>query len=348
MKKAKVVAGLIACTLTGGVAAQTNITVSGLVDIFAGSLQKSGEAARKGVVNSGGMTTSWWGFRGNEDLGGGLRAEFALTGFFRGDTGEIGRFGGDNLFSRDANVGIAGGFGKVQLGRALAPNFLPTVLFNPFGDSFTFSPLVMHANTPTGAAWPASNAGDTGWSNQVIYSSPKIGGATMNLHYQFGEMPGSTETNNVGVNLLYFNGPVGLTAFYHDVEMGNPNPGTTPLANAQKTAFVGGSYNFTTAKVFATYQRNRNDAVASTQESTDKLYSVGLSAPVGQGSVLLAYASTKRSGTLVGTERKRDTLSVGYDYLFSKRTDLYTVAMSDKITNADRELSFGVGVRHRF
>lgn len=80
----------------------------------------------------------------------------------------------------------------------------------------------------------------------------------------------------------------------------------------------------------------------------DKTFSLGASAPVGPGSVLASYARTKRDGSLIGADLKRDTMSVGYDYLLSKRTDVYAVYMSDKITGASREGSFGVGVRHRF
>lgn len=336
----------MACAMAGGAAAQTNVTVGGLVDVFAGSVQMSGQADRTAVVNSGGMTTSWFGFKGSEDLGGGLKAEFALTGFFQGDTGTIGRFPGDNLFSRDANVALAGNFGRIEFGRGLAPNFLPTVLFNPFGDSFAFSPLVIHANVPTGATWASTNAADTGWSNQVIYTTPKFGNLTANVHYQFGEQAGSTGTNNIGANLLYFNGPIGFTAFYHDAELSNPNPAV--LASSQKTMFVGGSYDMKVVKLFATYQRNKNElATTGAEVSTDKLYSLGLSAPVGNGSALLAYANTKRD-LATGADAKRNTFSVGYDYFLSKRTDIYAVAMGDKITGFDRETSFGLGVRHRF
>lgn len=350
MKKLKAALGIMACALAGGAAAQTNVTVSGLLDVYAGSVQMSGQANRAAVVNSGGMTTSWFGFKGTEDLGSGLKAEFALTGFFQVDSGTSGRFGGDNLFSRDANVALSGNFGRVQLGRGLAPNFLPTVLFNPFGDSFAFSPLVVHANVPTfgaaGLAWGSVNAADTGWSNQIIYSTPKFGGLSANLHYQFGEQAGSNGINNIGVNALYFNGPIGLTAFYHDAQLSNPNPAVT--ANTQETFMVGGSYDFNVVKAFATWQRSQNDLAATGAEvSTDKLYSVGLSAPVGAGKVLAAYARTDRE-LAAGGESERSTFSVGYDYFLSKRTDVYAVAMADKITGFDRETSFGLGVRHRF
>lgn len=337
----------LACTVAGNAAAQTNVTAMGLVDMYAGASQFSGVAQRSTVVGSGGLTTSWFGFKGSEELGGGLRAEFALTGFFRGDTGSSGRFNGDNLFSRDANIGLAGSFGKVQLGRGLAPNFLPTVLFNPFGDSFTFSPLVVHADMSGSAAWGGpTNAADTGWSNQVVYSSPKIGGLTANVHYQFGEVAGQAGTNNVGANLLYFNGPLGLTAFYHDTDVSNPNPAVTP--NKQKTAFAGASYDFKLLKLAATFQRNDNESAATgARTSLDKTWSLGAWVPAGGGNVLAAYARTRRD-LAAAPDLTRRSFSIGYDYFLSKRTDLYAVAMNDKLSGYDDETSYGLGIRHRY
>jgi predicted porin len=334
--------------MAGGAAAQTGVTAMGLVDMYAGTSRFSGQADRSAVVGSGGMTTSWFGFKGSEELGGGLRAEFQLTGFFRGDTGSAGRFNGDNLFSRDANVGLAGSFGKVQIGRGLAPNFLPTVLFNPFGDSFTFSPLVMHVNMSGSGAWGGStNAADTGWSNQVIYSTPSFSGLSANVHYQFGEVAGKTGINNVGANLFYFSGPVGLSAFYHDTDVSNPNP--TVLANKQKAAFVGASYDFGLVKLAATAQRNENESpTTGARTSLDRTYSVGAWVPAGAGgSVLAAYAKTKRDRA-AAPELTRDTFSVGYDYALSRRTDVYAVAMNDRITGYDSARSYGLGIRHRF
>jgi predicted porin len=351
-----------ACLQAATAQAQSSVAVQGAVDLFAGSLKYSGDAGRRSVVNSGGMTTSYFGFKGSEDLGGGLRAEFALNGFFQGDTGTSGRFGGDNLFSRDANIGIAGGFGKIQFGRGLAPSFLPTVLFNPFGDSFNFSPLVVHAYVPSGAfgarTWIASNAADSGWSNQIIYSTPDFNGLRANVHYQFGEVAGSSGTNNIGINVLYAKGPLGLAAFYHNAQVSNPNGGAALIdataapvnyraINKQKAYFLGGSYNLNVAKLFATYQVNDDDTPTAA-DMKDKTVSLGASVPAGPGSVLASYARTKRDGSLVGAGLKRDTLSVGYDYLLSKRTDVYAIYMADKITGAGREGSFGVGVRHRF
>jgi predicted porin len=340
--------------------AQTNVTVSGLVDTYAGTMKNAGDTGRQAVVNSGGMTTSWFGFRGTEDLGGGLKANFALTSFFRADAGQFGRFpGNETLFSRDAHVGLSGNFGSVSLGRDLAPNFLPTILFNPFGDSFTFSPLIMHSDVPlfNASGWTNSLAGDTGWSNEILYTTPNFGGLSANVHYQFGEVAGDSGKKNVGVNLLYFGGPLALTAFYHNVKVNNPlntpvgnvQPGgNLPLASgvfaARQTAWmVGGSYDFSVAKLFATYGQTSHDI-----DLEDKTAQLGLTVPFGKGKVLASWAQTRRSGVAIGADQKRNTTSVGYGYDLSKRTDLYAIVMNDRITSQTSGNSLGLGIRHRF
>jgi predicted porin len=335
--------------------AQTNVTVEGLVDNYVGSTRMAGDTASTAKQGSGGMSTSYIGFKGTEDLGGGLKAKFALTGFLQTDAGVSGRFPGDTLFSRDASVGLAGGFGGVTLGRAVAPNFLPSILFNPLGDSFTFSPLILHMNVPlfNASGWSSSVAGDTGWSNQILYTTPTFGGATVNLHYQFGEAAGNNGKNNVGANVLYFSGPLSLTAFYQKVEVNNPLNGTAGLSNVkqvgsliaseQKMWFVGGGYDFGVAKINATYDKTTHDV-----NLEDKTYSLGASVPVGSGKILAAYAQTKRSGTGLTADLKRQTATVGYDHNLSKRTDLYAMLMNDRITNLSSGTSLGLGIRHRF
>jgi len=79
------VVGLAGLVAAGNVAAQSSVQVTGVIDTYVGSLKRSGETGRTSAVNSSGMTTSWWGFKGVEDLGGGLQAQFNLTGFFRPD-----------------------------------------------------------------------------------------------------------------------------------------------------------------------------------------------------------------------------------------------------------------------
>ncbi|HYD93842.1 MAG TPA: porin [Noviherbaspirillum sp.] len=347
--KQALLAAVVAAAAAAPAMAQTNVTVSGLVDAYAGSMRNAGDARSRAVVNSGGMTTSWFGFKGSEDLGGGLKANFLLTSFFQADSGVQGRFPGDTMWSRDANVGLSGGFGALSFGRELAPHFLPTILFNPFGDSYTFAPLILHADVPlfNASGWGNSVAGDTGWSNSIRYTTPNFGGLTANIHYQLGEIPGRSGVNNIGANALYFNGPLALTAFYHTVEVNNPtNTVGTPVAFAasrQKAWMVGGSYDLKAVKLFATYGQTSHNI-----DVEDQTLSLGATVPMGQGKIQAAWAQTKREGTAFGPDQKRNTASVGYDYDLSKRTDVYAVYMNDRITGTNNGNSFGVGVRHRF
>ncbi|MBL8309718.1 MAG: porin [Burkholderiales bacterium] len=355
MKKT-IVAAAVAGVISTGAFAQ-NVTLSGLIDAYVGSMQYSGDK-RTAVANSGGMTTSWWGMTGSEDLGGGLKASFKITGFFRGDSGSFGRFGGnENVFSRDASVALEGGFGRVSFGRDLAPNFLPTVVFNAFGDSFSFSPLVLHANVPlfNGTGWQSVNAGDTGWSNQVRYTTPNFGGLTANLHYQLGEVAGNSSNRNVGANFLYFNGPFALGGFVHNVRSNNPNAGTVGDVklgfSQQKAWMLSGKAGFGVANVYANYERAKNDNYAGAAGNAEsKTWSLSADIAAGPGKVLAGYADTKwtTSPTSARNGSKRNTFTLGYDYNLSKRTDVYAMYLNDKITSYDRGNSFALGVRHRF
>lgn len=105
--------------------AQTQVTIYGVVDAFAGRTATASAPQAVNAVNSGGMITSYYGFSGTEALGGGLKAQFQIEGFFRGDTGEAGRFPGEAIFARNANVGLAGDFGLVRLGRIANPCLSP-------------------------------------------------------------------------------------------------------------------------------------------------------------------------------------------------------------------------------
>ena len=330
------------------VSAQSSVTVSGIIDAYAGSMRNAGDAVRTKVGNSGGMTTSYVGFSGVEDLGGGLKATFTLNAFFRGDTGSIGRFDGDPFFARDANVGLTGSYGSVLLGRGKAPNFLPSVFVNPFGDSFTFSPLILHANVNTAKWTQRSTPSDTGWGNQIVYTTPSFAGLRANLQYQFGEQSADSNARNLGANVFYLSGPVTLVAYYERDQVTNPNPslitatiGGVVTPTTRKVWMVGGAYDAGFVKGFASYGVSKTE-ITNYEGKTSQL---GASAPLGVGFLLADVARTTVTGLYTG---KRTTASVGYDYFLSKRTDVYAVALRDTVTALEGGNSFAVGVRHRF
>lgn len=338
----KKITAIALMALAGAAQAQSSVQVMGTLDAYYGGKRMAGDTGRVSVLNSGGMTTSWFGFKGSEDLGGGLKANFALTSFIQVDTGAQGRFANDPFFSRDANVGLSGGFGSVTIGRGLAPNFLPTVIFNPFGDSFTFAPLVLHANVPlfNGTNWSATTPSDTGWANEFIYSTPNFGGLSANMHYQIGEVQGDSGPKNIGFNVLYFNGPFAATAFMERDQISNPTSPAAFATNDRKTDWmVGGSYDAGMAKFFLTYGK----AKSSTLVPQAKTVSWGASVPVGMGKILVGGAKTR-----VSPGNTRDTTTVGYDYNLSKSTDVYAMLMRDSITSFSSGTSYGVGIRKKF
>ncbi|MGE8397485.1 MAG: porin [Comamonas sp.] len=342
MKKTLIAFGA-ALVCMGAAHAQSNVQLSGLVDMYAGSMKLAG-SDRTSEVGSGGLTTSWWGMSGTEDLGNGLKAGFALGAFFRADTGSAGRYDlafGETFFARDANVSLSGGFGTLKLGRSMAPNFLPTILFNPFGDSFTVSPLVLHANmfdTKTTAA-------DTGWSNQITYSTPTFGGLSANLHYQFGEQAGQNSKKNVGANVMFFQGPVALTAFIERAQINNPTPSL--MGDTKQNWMLGASYNFGAAKLFATHGHSElKDSLTYDAKTT----SLGLDVPVTKAGTLKAAVAHTKADISAANGIKRTPYTLGYDHFLSKRTDVYSVVMHDKRKQVESETgtSFAVGIRHRF
>jgi predicted porin len=223
-----------------------------------------------------------------------------------------------------------------------APNFLPTVILNPFGDSFTFSPLVLHANVPlfNGTGWAATTPADTGWANEIMYSTPKWGGLSGNVHYQLGEVAGSSGPHNAGFNVLYFGGALTAGAFYERAQISNPVPAPFATGDTKTDWMVGAAYDFKLVKAFLTYGKAKSDTLVPSAKTT----SLGASVPVGVGSIMAGIART----TVSPVETRRTTTTVGYDYPLSKSTDLYAMAMHDAITATSSGNSYGFGIRKRF
>jgi predicted porin len=116
--------------------AQSNVQVYGLIDAGVEAVDHA-NAAGNGVVRviSGGKNTSRWGFRGSEDLGGGLKAVYNLEGGILLDTGAA----DGALFKRQANVGLEGGFGRVVIGRSFTTTYDLVIKFDPLGFAPNYS-----------------------------------------------------------------------------------------------------------------------------------------------------------------------------------------------------------------
>lgn len=318
---AAVVAG--AC-LAPPVHAQSSVNAYGLVDVSVGQFQNAG-AVRARSVESGKMSTSFVGFKGSEDLGGGLSARFAIESFMRLNSGDAGRFNGDAFWSRSAYVGLSSSsLGSLHLGRNTTSLFVSALVFNAFGDSFGFSPTIRHYFTS------GTVTGDTGWSDSASYTSPRLGSVTIQL--QAAEAGAAGGGRNFGGHLMFFSGPLGATLAVQDVKKGATVDDTRTLA-------AGLSYDFGAAKLFVQYGTVDNKTRGTDFDLTD----LSVSVPAGAGKVLLAAGRLKPQ-----TGASTTTISVGYDHNLSKRTDAYAVFMNDRRTGVASGNSLALGVRHRF
>lgn len=316
-------ATLALAALSTTASAQSSVSLYGLIDLSIGRSQNPGGIATKGV-DSGKMTTSYWGVKGTEDLGGGLKAQFAVEGFMRADTASAGRFDGDPFWARNAYVGVDGGFGSVTLGRNTTSLFVQTLIFNALGDSFGFSPAIRHYFTS------GTVTGDTGWADSVRYALPRMGGFSATLMAAAGENNGG---RNVGASALYFSGAFGGGFAWQKVKKGATVQDSTSWQLAA-------SYDLKSVKLFGQYGNVENDSTTIDYD----ILGLGATMPVGaSGTARLQWGQIKPE-----TGAKRTTLSLGYTHNLSKRTELYGVFMNDKLSNLGSGNNYSVGVRHRF
>ncbi|PRG58082.1 porin [Burkholderia multivorans] len=333
----KGMAALGLCAVAGVAQAQSSVSLYGLADAFAGVIRTPG-SSNAWQVGSGGMSTSYWGMSGAEDLGGGLKAIFTLESFYRINGGQVGSFDGQSFFGRRAFVGLSGKFGQLTLGRNDAPLFVSTLLFNPFGNSFVFSPMVVH--TFLGSAMGAASVqSDTAIDDSIAWQTPEVAGLSGSLLYSNAGVAGHAGQANYSANLLYFAGPFSATAAVQSLH-------TASLflngATEQTAWLVGGAYRLRAVKLYFQYER-----VTNNNDLTDDTVQVGASAQVGTGSVLASWAGTRRRPQQ-GSDVRWSTVALGYDYPLSKRTDVYAAWRYDTMSSVSSGNTLGAGIRMKF
>lgn len=315
------------------------VSIYGVLDEYIGSLRRSDQQAvgRTTALNSGGLTTSFFGFRGNEDLGGGNSAFFVLESFLQADTGAMGRTTADPYFSRNSLVGLASKqFGQVTLGRQTNAMYVATGAFNPFLLSANLSPVLLQVWS---ANYNRAIVGDTVWDNTIQYATPNIAGLTASATYGFGEKAGNSGVRNFNLTVNYQNGPFAAALSGQQVKYG---PGVAAPIGSQKATMAGASYDLQFVKLYGQYFKTETPDI----NLDTKTGQLGVSAPLAGGNLMASLAHTDRDGT--GVDTNRNTAGLGYNYFLSKRTDLYTVYLSDKLTGYSRSGSLTFGVRHRF
>jgi predicted porin len=307
MKKSLLV--LAALTAFAGVAsAQSSVTAFGIVDLAARNV-KNGNAGSIKSLSPNGQATSRLGFRGVEDLGGGLRAGFWLESEVAPDTGGAGStVAGVNVFwARRATVSLIGSFGEIRLGRDLNVSYTSLGAFDPFG----YVGVASIANVR--GTFLGLGGATTGvrTSNTITYYLPAMGGLYGGLMVGAGE--GGTGNKYIGGRLGYAAGPLNVSAASAKTYK------TGTMIDDLTTMNFGASFNLGFATIGGAYEKSEY----STQDN--KLTTVYTTVPMGPGVFKAQY--TKSSGTgPVGRADAYDAtqFGIGYVYSMSKRTSLYT------------------------
>ncbi|CAN7422889.1 porin [Pseudoduganella sp. LjRoot289] len=356
MKKS--ILALATCAaFAGSATAQSSVGMYGLLDMAA--VRESGGAAGPITkLGSGVSAGSRLGFKGNEDVGGGLSALFLLESGFQADTGAMGQ--GGLLFGRQAYVGLQGAFGSVTIGRQYTPQYQTVAAADPFGSGTAGDSKNL---------MPATGNGTSRMDNAVKFASPSVGGVSGELAYAPGELAGSAAAGRqIGAALTYASGALRARLGYHHR---NNDTATVKNLDPAKNAVLALTYDAGIAKAHFAYGSNKGvnssplrntanpfGAAVAPQASVDSRdLMLGVSVPSGPHTALASYIRKDDRGA-----RNQDAsqFAVGYRYAVSKRTELYsvyarienrrgaayTVGNAIEVGTGDKALN--LGIRHTF
>ena len=360
MKKSLI--AIAALAAAGAAAAQSSVTMYGQVntgyehsktDITIGGVKTTTKTT--GFQNDR-VKTSRLGFKGEEALGNGLSATFALEmGFDSAD----GKFA-DSAFNRKATVGLKGAFGEVRVGK-------DSGTMNSFDGSFkaidrtdSLAKIDPDGSGPKVDLDAAFTARPTGLFYNGTFSGVNVSAAIGNDSKRVKKADVTRDKKDTavyGLGLGYNGGAwaVGAAVQYETLK----KEGTFGTADSKVTNYgVGASYDFNVAKVYGQYEGGQYKNKASTvadKYSYDQ-FAVGVSAPFGATTLSAEYAYNKAKDTAgaVSTKYKGNVFAVQAEYAFSKRTSLVARAgqvanWKDKTTNDKSSTQeYTVGLRHKF
>ena len=311
--------------------AQSSVTIWGVVDAAVGSY-KANDGTTATKMTTSRLSSSQLGFRGTEDLGGGLKAGFWLEAGLDNDSGlgqatstnnQTATTAGGLSFNRRSTLDLSGNFGAIRLGRDYTPDFWSKTVFDPFGTLGVGAASNLNQSGVNAAT--AARA-----SNGVSYlygfapnagSSVGAGGLSVQVTVAQGENTSGTATakdgNYSGARLGYINGPMSVAVA----------TGTTKRIAVQddKVTNIAGSYNLGVANLIA--QSNTNKTGDNSVNNQTNL--IGAKIPMGAGYIPVSFISYKSTGS-ASNGYKANQFAIGYVHNLSKRTAAFATYSSLK------------------
>ena len=360
MKRTVLAVATLAATAAAN--AQSSVTIFGIVDVAItyGTASGTGAASRLQLTNSG-YNSSRLGFRGTEDLGGGMSASFWLESGVNNDNGTgqatntnnqatggavAGIGGGQGLtFNRRSTVSLAGSMGELRLGRDYTPQYWNIGLFDPLGN------LGVGASQTLNSIITGSTAVRS--SNGISYFLPAtLGGIYGQVSHYLGENSRTgaatdKDGTGTGVRLGYASGPFNVAVAVSR---------TKYAAGDVKQDNIAGQWDFGVAKLLA--------QVSWDESGTTKArgWVAGALIPVGPGEVRVGYSRYRIDLASTNVDPSTGKIAVSYVHNLSKRTALYATAaqLSNKNGSSQtlggtvaggpnqKSTGFDFGLRHAF
>ena len=288
----KVLAVALAAVLPLAAFAQSSVTVYGIMDAAIAKEDTGAAGGKRTAINSGNQSSSRLGFKGSEDIGGGLKAIFNIEAGVALDTGAADAA----LFGRRAVVGLSGNFGNLTVGREYSPVADVAKETDVFGQGFYGSNL---------------NAFTTGrltrrLSNSVNYRSNAMSGFRVGASYAAGETSTGPSQNLMGVMVDYNLAGLYVGAGYHTIKR--------QVTGDDKELIFGAGYKMGAFEVKGNYME------ADPTGANNKFEQVNL----GAAYTMDAHKFfTNFQTNKLETGAKGNGYAFGYQYSLSKRTNVY-------------------------
>lgn len=365
----------------GAASAQSSVTLYGIFDLGLVKQNRADSPTERSLggvgmandqLNVNQATKSRIGFRGVEDLGGGLSAKFDLEHRFLGDTGSNNQPAGSNRFWDKSIVGLTSQtFGEITLGRDYGPTFYSQYLLDPW-----LNQGIAEVGGTTYAFAGYNLGGHEARYNNAIFYKAILGGVTLMASVELSEADGVDDRYGIGAN--YTAGPLFLTASYDQSQTTIPG-----RDNTDKLFIVGAAYDFGFIKPRLSYAQSQLETPFG-GEAKPKSVTLAATIPVGTNLIKLGYTQIDwdtvnpylqagiagqlaaavanpatppatlaalvgaRNALVAGDDLKQRKFSIGYEHVLSKRTALYTDLTSGKTKGSDTVTGVDFGIRHMF
>lgn len=345
----KLLIATAAMAMVAGAQAQSSVTIYGNIDLsFQNVDNDAGQTA--GQLSRNALSSSRLGFKGTEDLGGGLSAGFVLEGALEANKGQMGTTGAaagaaqatSTIFDRAAYVSLGSAkLGELRLGRQ------DVTYANDIDSGVSQMGNMGNFNTKVNSVTIGDNI-----DNTIVYVSPTISGFQFQAGYASANSSPSTtsglvtEATSGNINsylVSYIAGPVKAYAARQDLK------GATSAADADETIF-GVSYDAGFASFGAARQSGNT---SSTQKYTQTNLTVAVPvAALGSGVKLHAAYLMNEDDTTANKDVT--TTRFGITKALSKRTTVYAAYSSADhdsaaATNAGKTVkTTSAGINHAF